>query len=211
MENRYQRFLLAVVCCAAVSAQAQEDSPTEVVSPEVERRVIEPAAIDREDFEVGAYVGLLAIEDFDAALLYGARFAWHVTEDFFLEASFGSSEGDQTSFEDLTGGAPLFDDSERDYLFYDLSVGWNALPGEVFLFGNRAMKSDLYLILGAGSTDFLDDNWFTLNAGVGYRLLINDWLTWRIDVRDHIFDRDTFGEEEITHNVELSTGITVFF
>ncbi|GAB5452812.1 MAG: hypothetical protein Hals2KO_31400 [Halioglobus sp.] len=211
MENRYQRFLLAVVCCAALSAQAQNDSPTEVVSPEVERRVIEPAAIDREDFEVGAYVGLLAIEDFDAALLYGARVAWHVTEDFFLEASFGSSEGDQTSFEDLTGGAPLFDDSERDYLFYDLSVGWNALPGEVFLFGNRAMKSDLYLILGAGSTDFLDDNWFTLNAGAGYRLLINDWLTWRIDVRDHIFDRDTFGEEEITHNVELSTGITVFF
>jgi outer membrane beta-barrel protein len=213
MENWHQRVLLAPLLAFALNAQAQdpfEQPQRDVVSPEVERREINPAAIDREDFEVGAYVGLMSIEDFDADFLWGARFAWHVTEDFFFEAAYGATQGDQTSFEDLSGGAPLFDDTDRDYSFYNLSVGWNALPGEIFLF-DRAHKSDLYMVLGAGSTDFLDDNWFTVNFGVGYRLLVNDWLAWRLDVRDHMFDRDTFGDDETTHNVELSTGLTVFF
>ena len=46
---------------------------------------------------------------------------------------------------------------------------------------------------------------------MGYRLLLTDSLAWRLDVRDHIFDRDTFGDDEITHNIELSTGLSFFF
>lgn len=212
MENRYQRFLLAALCALALPIQAQEpfEQPPDVVEPDIERREIRPAAIDTEDFEVSGYVGILSIEDFDSDFLWGARFGWHVTEDFFLEASFGASQGDRTSFEELSGGAPLFEDADRDYTFYDLSVGWNALPGEIFL-GSRAFKSDLYLVLGVGGTDFLDDNWFTVNAGVGYRLLLTDSLAWRLDVRNHMFDRDTFGDDEITHNIELSTGLSFFF
>ncbi|MCB0244946.1 MAG: outer membrane beta-barrel domain-containing protein, partial [Anaerolineae bacterium] len=57
----------------------------------------------------------------------------------------------------------------------------------------------------------LDDNFFTVTVGAGYRLLINDWITWRLDVRDHIFDRDAFGENDTTNNFELSTGVTFFF
>lgn len=213
MENWYQRFLLAALCVTGLQAQAQdvfEEPQRDVVNPEVERREIRPAAIDTEDFEVGPYIGMLSIQDFDTDFLWGARFAWHVTEDFFLEASYGSSQGDKTSYEKLSGGAPLFEDADRDYTFYNLNVGWNALPGEIFII-DRALKSDLYLVLGVGGTEFLDDDWFTVSAGVGYRLLLNDWLAWRLDVRDHIFDRDTFGDDEITHNIELSTGLTVFF
>ena len=47
--------------------------------------------------------------------------------------------------------------------------------------------------------------------GVGYRLLLNDSLALRIDVRDHIYDRDVFGEDETTNNIEWTTGLTVFF
>ena len=143
--------------------------------------------------------------------VYGVRAAWHVSEDFFFEANYGSSEGDLTSYEKLSGGAPLFADEERDYTYYNLSLGWNALPGEVFLFGTRALKSDLYFVAGAGSTEFLDDSWFTVTVGAGYRLLLNDAFTWHIDVRDHIFDRDTFGEDETTNNIELTTGVTFYF
>jgi len=213
MENWYQRVLLAALCAVALPAIAQdpfEEPPRDVVNPELERRDIRPAKIDTEDFEAGPYMGIMSIQDFDADFLWGARFAWHVTEDFFLEASYGATQGDETSYEKLSGGAPLFEDADRDYTFYDLGVGWNALPGEIFLF-DRAHKSDLYLVLGVGGTDFLDDTWFTVNVGAGYRLLLNDWLALRLDVRDHIFDRDTFGDDETTHNIELSAGFTVFF
>jgi outer membrane beta-barrel protein len=121
------------------------------------------------------------------------------------------SEGDLTSYEKLSGGSPLFTDSERDYTYYNLNIGWNALPGEIFLFDDYTMKSDLYFIGGAGSTEFLGDNWFTVTIGVGYRLLLNDAVAWRIDVRDHLYDRDAFGTEETTNNIEWSTGFTIFF
>lgn len=215
METWHQRVLLsAALALGGAGALAQGDGDPysmEVISPEIERREIHRPAIDTEDFELGLYVGMLAIQDFNSEVLYGVRGAWHITEDFFFEGSYGSSEGDLTSYEKLSGGAPLFDDSEREYEFYSLNLGWNLFPGEVFLWGERAMKSDFYLVGGVGSTDFLGDNWFTVNVGAGYRLLLSDWLSWRIDVRDHIFDRDVFGEDETTNNIELSTSLTFFF
>lgn len=214
MENWTERVLLTIAACSllATPVAAEKTTPMmQVVNPGIERREIDPPAIDTEDFEIGPYAGMLSIQDFDSEVVYGVRAAWHITEDFFFEANYGTSEGDLTSYEKLSGGAPLFEDADRDYTFYNLSLGWNALPGEIFLFDGRAMKSDFYLIGGAGNTDFLGDNWFTATLGVGYRLLINDAIALRLDVRDHIFDRDTFGEDEITHNIELSSAITYFF
>ena len=216
MENWHKRILLAGVAITSAllsySAGAQSlDANEEVISPDIERRTIERPAIDTEDFEVGMFVGILSIQDFNSEVVYGVRAAWHVTEDFFFEVDYGASKADLTSYEKLTGGPPLFEDSERDYSYYTLNLGWNALPGEVFILDDYAMKSDFYLIGGVGNTDFLGDNWFTVSLGVGYRLLINDWITWRVDVRDHIFDRDVFGLEETTNNIEWTTGITFFF
>lgn len=204
-------YPVTATAAAATTAAASTAAPETVILPEVERREITPAAIDSEDFEVGPFAGVISIEDFSSEVVYGVRAGWHVTEDFFFEASYGVSEGDLTSYEKLSGGAPLFDDSDRDYSYYNLLVGWNVMPGEVFLWGDRALKSDLYLIGGAGSTDFLGDNWFTVTVGVGYRLLINDSIAWRIDVRDHIYDRDAFGADETTNNIEWTTGLTLFF
>jgi outer membrane beta-barrel protein len=214
MENRTQRFLLAATllgCGVSAVAADEQPLPEQVVLADVERREIRRPAIDTEDFEVGPYVGILSIQDFDSEVVYGLRAGWHVTEDFFFEANYAVSEGDLTSYEKLSGGSPLFTDSERDYTYYNLNIGWNALPGEIFLFDDYTMKSDLYFIGGAGSTEFLGDNWFTVTIGVGYRLLLNDAVAWRIDVRDHLYDRDAFGTEETTNNIEWSTGFTIFF
>ncbi len=216
MENWHKRILLAVAAtsyallsysCLAESVNQAE----EVISPNIERREIQRPAIDTEDFEVGFYVGMISIQDFNSEVVYGVRGAWHVTEDFFFELDYGVSEADLTSFEKLSGGAPLFTDNERDYSYYSVNLGWNALPGEVFLFDKYAMKSDFYIVGGAGSTEFLGDSWFTVTVGVGYRLLLNDWISWRVDVRDYIYDRDVFGVDETTNNIEWSTGITFFF
>ncbi|MDH4310639.1 MAG: outer membrane beta-barrel domain-containing protein, partial [Gammaproteobacteria bacterium] len=55
---------------AALPAQQPQ-----VVEPAVKRRDVEPAAIDTENFEAGAFVGTVSIEDFGSSLLYGARIA----------------------------------------------------------------------------------------------------------------------------------------
>lgn len=210
METWNKRVLLGLgLALFALPGLAQE--PIQVIEPELERREFEPPAIDSENIEMGFFVGMISIDDFASEPVYGVRAAWHLSEDFFFEANLGMAEADLTSYEKLSGGAPLFEDSERDYQFYNLSLGWNVLPGEIYFSESRAFKSDLYLLGGVGGTDFLGDTWFTATIGIGYRLLINDWIALRMDVRDHIFDRDTFGEDETTQNIEWSTGVTFFF
>ncbi len=157
------------------------------------------------------YAGVISIEDFSSSEVYGVRAAYHVTEDFFFEATYGTAEGDLTSFEKLSGGSPLLSDDDREYLYYDLSVGWNFLPGEIFIWDKYAFNTQFYTIAGVGSTDFAGDKWFTVNVGAGLRLFLTDTFAWHLDFRDHIFDRDTLGEDQTTHNLEFHTGITVFF
>jgi outer membrane beta-barrel protein len=188
-----------------------EPSDKAIIEPEVERRKIRQTRIDTEDFEVGAYVGILSIEDFESNVVYGARLAYHLTEDFFLEGTVGRTRAGRTSYENLSGSADLLTDSERDYTYYALSAGWNALPGEIFLGKNRAYPTAFYLVAGIGSTRFAGDDRFTVNGGFGYRILPADWIAVHFDVRDHVYDIDLLGEKKIVNNLEAHLGLSIFF
>ena len=52
----------------------------------------------------------------------------------------------------MSGGAELITDSERTMTYYNLNLGYNILPGEVFIGEGRAYNTNLYLIAGLGST-----------------------------------------------------------
>jgi len=218
MEGRIQRiFLIAlvVVCGSGLStanaAQPEELELEPLVVREPERREVDVDAIDSEDWEVGVYGGLLSVEDFGSNPVYGVRLAYHVTEDFFVEGMYGRTTLGQTSFERLSGGAEILTDDEREMAYYNVSVGWNLFPGESFLARRWAYKGGLYLVAGVGSTEFGGDDRFTVNAGVGYRLIPTDWLAFHVNVRDHVFKSDLLGESETRHNIEFSGGLTLFF
>lgn len=202
---------------ASETSTADSNAPTTtdvtrpVIEPEVERRKIKVPSIDTEDFELGTYAGLLSIEDFGSNSVVGLRLAYHITESLFLEGAVGQSRGGKTSFEQLSGAAQLLTDDDRDYTYYALSAGWNALPGEVFIGENRSYNTALYFVLGVGDTKFGGDNRFTANAGFGYRILLTDWLATHLDVRDYLFDTDLLGKKKVVNNLEASLGLTLFF
>ncbi|MEE3320247.1 MAG: outer membrane beta-barrel domain-containing protein [Pseudomonadota bacterium] len=185
--------------------------PESVLDPRIERRRITEAEIDTENFEAGIYTGLISIEDFGTQPLIGLRLNYHLSEDVFFEAMLGRSKADETSFERLNAGVELLTDDQRAYTYYQAGVGYNLLPGEAFLGENRAFNNALYLLGGAGMTDFAGEEFFTLSLGVGYRLLINDFTTVRVDMKDHIFSMDILGEDRMTNNIELSAGVSLFF
>jgi outer membrane beta-barrel protein len=196
---------------AAQETAGAAPATPQVVEPRVKRREVKPAALDNENFEAGAFLGVVSIEDFGSSFSYGARLAYHFTEDLFAEATVGSAEAGRTSYEELSGSAELLTDSERRFTHYDLSVGWNVLPGEVFLGGSRAMPSAVYVTLGAGSTRFAGDDHFTVVLGAGLRVLANDWLAVHVDARNLAFESDLLGENKLTHNLQFTFGLTAFF
>ncbi len=218
MESRFQRILLSLAALivwstiASPVAFAAEPSDLELeplVVREPERRQVDVDKLDRENFEIGVFGGVMSVEDFGSDAVTGIRFAYHVTEDFFVEAVYGQTELGLTSFERLSGGSPLI--SDRDMTYYNVSVGWNLFPGESFIGSRWAFKGGLYAIAGVGSTQFGGNDLFTINAGLGYRFIATDWLAFHVDVRDHIFESDLLGTQETKHNVEFSGGLTLFF
>lgn len=184
-------------------------SPAEVVDPRVERRDVVIPRIDTEDFEVGLYAGLLSVEDFGSSNVFGARFAYHISETYFVEAVLGKSTVSDEALCNL--GLCVLPTREQDLEYYAVSVGFNFFPGEVFLGKNRAMTSAVYVLAGAGNTSFVNEDRFTFNFGIGVRMLPADWLALHVTVRDYIFDSDVLGTNKQTHNFELTAGISVYF
>jgi outer membrane beta-barrel protein len=185
------------------------EPPGQVVDPQVERREIKEPAIDREDFEIGVFGGIMSVEDFGSDPIYGIRLAYHLTEGFFVEASAATTEAGLTSFEELSGDVRFFEDRRLNY--YNLNLGYNLLPGEVFVGGRRAYNANFYVVAGLGSTSFAEDDRFTVNFGAGFRFLWTDSLALHVDFRDHLFDIDVVGREKTTHNLEGTIGVSFFF
>jgi len=204
-------FVLTLTGCGRNRLVQEDDAQPAVIEPEVERREIRVADIDTENFEVGAFIGQMSVEDFGVNTVVGATFAYHMTEDFFVELAAGRSETEETSFERLSGAAQLLTDAERVLTYYNVSLGYNVLPGEGFFGETRAFNTALFVIGGVGKTNFAGDNRFTLNLGLGLRLMPRDWLAVHLDIRDHIFDIDLLGQEKTSHNFEATVGVTFFF
>lgn len=207
-------LLLSLLAAPPLAAQGdgplgEADAP--VIRPELERRDIEEPRIDADNIEIGAFAGLLSVEDFGVNAFFGARAAYHVTEDLFFELSAGTSRTDETSFERLSGGATLLADDERRFTLYTLAAGYNLLPGESFIGPWFALNSSLFVVAGAGATEFAGETRFTASFGAGYQVLPLDWLALRVDFRDHLMNVDVTGEDKTTHNLEVTGGVTVFF
>lgn len=235
MENRHQHIFLKTIAAIPASARlllgvfviaigslpawaADDEIDDELgdykdvgLIPEVERREVKIADIDTENFEIGIAGGLMSVEDFETNALVVGSITYHVTEDFFVEARAGQTEVGQTSFDKLSGGASLLPIDDRKLQFYDLSLGINLFPGEAFILNRWAVNSGFYLVGGVGSTNFAGNDEFTINGGVGYRVLVNDFLSLNFHVRDHVFETEITGDKKTTHNFELSVGLSIFF
>jgi outer membrane beta-barrel protein len=222
MESRIQRiFLIGVLLITAVAssltAYADEAKATDndelgkIIAPDIKRRTIKESDLDTEDFELGLYYGLLTIEDFGTNEVQGVSFAYHITERFFTEAAFGISQLQKTSYELLSGGVQLLTDEQRDLTYYNLAIGYNVLPGQVYVTKKFHFDTNIYFLAGAGNTHFADKNYFTYNFGAGLRFYSTDWLSIDLSMREYAFTHELFGQKKDTNNLEGRLGISIFF
>jgi outer membrane beta-barrel protein len=196
---------------SASQPSSQTASQTEqVVVPEVTRRDIKVPRMPSKDFEVGLFGGTYATQNFGSSFVKGLRLGYHISEDFFVEGVYGETKvSDEMYRQVLPGG--VFPNGKNKLQYYNISAGYNVLPGEVFFGTNHAKPVALYLIGGVGSTLFNDQRLATFNFGTGLRVFYNDNVAVQIDARDHVFSLDLLGKRQSTQNLELSLGLTVSF
>jgi outer membrane beta-barrel protein len=223
MEIRLSSVLLAAALLSGCgwfhrgekpSNQVVVDEPVgepSIIEPQVNRRVVKTPKIKAKDVELGAYFGALSIQDFGTNPIYGVRAAYHVSEDIFLEGFLARSKAGTTSLQDVFPNITVVSDAGRRFTYYDINLGYNVLPGEIFLGRGHAFNSALYVTVGMGDVKFAEKDQFAINFGVGDRLLITDWLALHLDVRDHVFETDLTGRVKNVHNIEATLGLTTFF
>jgi len=202
-------FAFALAPFAAAAAEATPPNE-QVIVPQVDRRDVKPPRIPSNDFEIGLYAGTYATQNFGSSLVGGVRAGYHITEDFFVEGAYAQTKiSDDFIRQILPGG--IFSDPSQTLNYYNLSVGYNILPGEVFFGSGIAKASAGYVVLGVGSTKFASQSYQTFNVGAGLRLFLNNRVALQVDMRDYIYSVDLLGKRQSTQNLEFTGGVTFFF
>ncbi|WP_374674768.1 outer membrane beta-barrel domain-containing protein [Ideonella sp.] len=209
---RLPAVLVSALCAALLAGgpAAAADLKDAAVVPEVDRRDVKLPKFPSSDFEVGLYGGLYSTQNFGSSMAGGARMAYHITEDFFVEASAGQTTVSDEAFRRILPGGIFTGDTEK-LIYSNLNVGWNVLPGEIFIGSRYAMPSQVYLVAGGGTTRFNGQRMSTWDIGVGVKVYLTDFWALRIDMRDNVYQLDLLGKRDTTHNVELNAGVSFLF
>ncbi len=175
----------------------------------IERREVVTPGIDTENFEISTYATLLSVQNFSTEPQFGLRLAFHLHDTFFLEGSISQADIGASELESNNGTFAFLD---RRYTDYHLSSGWHFLQG-YSSFGRKRIIHNTYLIGGAGITNFANQNNFTVNFGLGHRLLLNDNLGIRLEGRNYLvqYDNPPIGSTTKQNNLALSLGLSLFF
>ena len=204
-------ILSAFASTLAVAADAPTDqSQTQIVVPEVTRRDVQVPHFPSNDFQIGALAGLYSTQNFGAAAVEGVRLGYDITEDFFVQGVFGTTKVSDKNYRLILPGGIFPKQTER-MNYYNLSAGYNILPGEAFVGTRYAFPFALYLIAGVGNTTLDSQKHATFNFGSGMRLFFSDTWSVQLDARDHIFSMDLLGQRERTQNLEFTVGVTASF
>ncbi|MBU2113210.1 MAG: outer membrane beta-barrel domain-containing protein [Gammaproteobacteria bacterium] len=209
MEAWIQRIFL-IAALSPLSLLAQTPS-VPLITPDIASEQIDEDVLDSENWLLGVRGGVLSIEDFGSSGLLAAQLSYQINESFYLSAEYAVAKAGRTSFEDLSGAAPLLTDSEREWRYYGAHIGYTLLPGEVFFGRDYAMNSGLSLFVGGGNVDFAGDKVFALHFGSQFRLYTTDWLAVELTFSDYVFETTILARNKTTHNLALALGVALYF
>ena len=201
MENRFQYILLiAALLLVQTTSYAQTNTG------------INDLDIRTEFIEAGLTAGVVNIEDFGSELTWGAGLTFRATEDFFLQLNYMQADGVDLSAAENSGGIGQFlAGSDRDFIHYDLLLGYNLFQGEFFTNDSKASHSSFYVVGGVGETEFGSENSFTFTLGLGYQVAFNRHYIMRLDMRDYIYTSSLISEDNTTNNIHFSAGLSYLF
>src|SRR5215813_12156889 len=107
--------------CAAQATTPQQPSNEQVIQPQVDRREVKLPKYPSKDFEIGAYLGTYAMQNFGSSLVSGVRLGYHISEDIFVQAVYGQTKVSDEAFRQILPGG-IFAHPEETLKYYNLSA-----------------------------------------------------------------------------------------
>lgn len=188
-------------------------------------------------FEISAFFGWVANNPYLTYLPIEGRLAYHISEGFGIEASFGYYPPFGSGPNRYSGPIKnrLVDDLRRDphfvrvelyeqqvfYAHFDLL--WTPIYGKLNIESLSWIGYwEIFLQLGGGFIGIRDQEFSgnyasdesnpirirpTVNFGIGNRFWVTNWFALRLDIRHFLYQRQ-FGNGGISQNLTLSAGIS---
>ncbi|HTA18477.1 MAG TPA: outer membrane beta-barrel domain-containing protein [Polyangia bacterium] len=163
--------------------------------------------LKRHRFELSGVGGFYASDALSSTYSYGGALAFFPSEDFGLEVLVTRSPI-QFRLEDSY-------DSFSKETHFTPSVAWQGIASMMwspvhakFKFTEQTIiHGDLFAVAGAGRT--FDDSvlGLTWEAGVGMKLYLARYVSFRLDVRDFLLPQEVLGRDRITNNVTVLGGL----
>ena len=159
--------------------------------------------------EITVQGGYYVSDIFDGNFVVGGAYAYHMTEDFAVEASGAYTRIASNGGPELERTFALLGDKDRTELLFDADLVWDPAHGKLRL-GGAIQHFDIYLAAGAGVVDSVLSSDIAGNAALGLKFYFGRMIALRIDLRDHVYRQQLLARKEWVNDVTTTIGISVF-
>ena len=159
--------------------------------------------------EITVQGGYYVSDLFDGTYVLGGAYAYHMTEDFAVEATGAWTRISSSGGPELERTFSLLGNKPRRELLFDADLVWDPAHGKLRL-GGSIRHFDLYVAAGAGVVDSVLSSDIAGNAGFGLKFFLGRAIAVRIDVRDHVYRQQLLARKEWVNDVTSMIGVSVF-
>jgi outer membrane beta-barrel protein len=166
--------------------------------------------LKRHRFEIAAVGGFYASDVLSSTYAYGGALAFYPSEDFGLEL--------------LVTRSPIHFRLEEPFTAFDLehhfqpgiawqgifSMLWSPIHAKFKFTDATIIHGDIFAVAGAGRTFHESVLGLTWEAGVGLKLYLTRFVTFRLDLRDFLLPQEVLGIGRITNNVTILGGFSLW-
>jgi outer membrane beta-barrel protein len=155
--------------------------------------------------QAGYYVSDL----FDGTYVFGAAYAYHMTEDLAVEAAGSYTRIESSAGAELERIFSVLGKSSRRELLFSADLIWVPAHGKLRI-GGSIDHFDLYLAGGAGVIDSALSSDLAGNGGFGLKFFLGRAVAVRIDVRDYIYRQQLLSQKVFVNDLTTTLGVSLY-
>jgi outer membrane beta-barrel protein len=209
--------LAGALCLLAQAAAAAPDEPGTCVDPNIKadleakrrRRSVKERLVQKTNrHELGVRGGQYVSDLFDATSVLGLFYAYHLTEDFSVEASGAYTHITSTGEPELERVFSVLGDPHRRSFLFFANLEWAPLHAKLQT-GGSLVHFDVYLTGGAGVVDSVLSSGVAGDGGLGFMVFLGRAAALRMEVRDHVYRQQLLTRKLLVNDVTATVGLSV--
>lgn len=153
--------------------------------------------------------GYYSSDLFDGTYVVGGAYAYHMTEDFAIEAHAALTHIASSAGTELEQLYVVLGTKNRREILYHADLVWDPAHGKLRL-GGAIRHFDLYVAAGAGVIDSVLSSDIAGNAALGLKFFIGRAMAIRIDVRNYVYRQQLLARKEWVDDVTTTLGLSLF-